>query len=276
MRSLIPLLVLLAACGTTPSSGERSSKQDPDRPLPKEIQKEEKGLVVSRSTNRFTDERPVPKASAAEMAEFNRIWEHFRKDDPRWTLERERFKRRSEAAGYMLAGHLLRYYFVINSMRDRHAKELVRVKNEIVAVGQPCAPFLVDLMILDKIRMKDGRYFLTDDLTRKDCVDMLERMGAGSVQDLLAALGRKDLNVKGRRLVALALGGTRDPRAYEPLVELLLEDESWQVRADAATGLAKLGDRRAVEPLTVAVQKDPDPAVVKRAGKARYQLQGGR
>jgi HEAT repeat protein len=120
--------------------------------------------------------------------------------------------------------------------------------------------------------MRDGQYFLIDDLTRQDCIDMLERIGAASVPELIRTIKRKDVGEKGRRLAALALGGTKDPRAYEPLVERLRKDPSWQVRADAATALAKLGDGRAVRPLTDAIQKDKVEEVVRRAGKARYEL----
>jgi HEAT repeat protein len=160
----------------------------------------------------------------------------------------------------------------VNRERSMRAKELVAVKNEIVAVGAPCAPFLVDLMVLDRIKLQSGQYFVTDDITRQDCMDMLERMGSDSVPYLLRVLERKDLGVKGRRMTASTLGGTRDPRAFDPLVKLLKDDESWQVRADACSGLGKLGDRRAIQHLNQAIMNDPDPAVKRRANKARAQI----
>jgi HEAT repeat protein len=104
---------------------------------------------------------------------------------------------------------------------------------------------------------------------------MLGKIGAPSVDQLLLVLKRKDLSSKGRRFVALALGETRSPRVYDTLVRLLRTDPSWQVRADAAEALGTLGDRRAIGPLSEAVMKDNDSAVVKRAGKARYRLKGG-
>jgi HEAT repeat protein len=159
-----------------------------------------------------------------------------------------------------------------NQARDRAGRELVRAKDEIVDVGEPCAPSLVDMMVLDRIPTGDGTHFLVDDLTRQDCVDMLERMGPPAVPDLLRALERKDLSPKGRRLVALALGGTGDARALDPLVRLLRKDPSWQVRADAATALAKLGDRRALEPLRQAEREDADAGVQSRAAKATKDL----
>ncbi len=220
----------------------------------------------------FSDTRPVPVPTDEERREFDRIWEMYRRNDPRWPVERDRFRRRSDAAGYLLAGHLMRHYMQVNSMRDRAGRELVRVKNEVVETGEPSAPALVDLMVLAEIERADGARFVVDDLTRQDCVDMLERIGPPAVPSLLRALARKDLGEKGRRLVALALGGTRDGRALDPLVKLLRSDPAWQVRADAATGLGKLGDRRALPALQAAVQADADAAVVKRAGKARYQI----
>lgn len=273
MRALLlPCLLLCTACGTTSNQTRDSGSGKQAAPAKKSAEAEHEGVFVERKTESYGDTRPVPKANEEEIAEFNRIWELFRKDDPAWPRERDRFKRRSDAAGYLLAGHMMRFYMLANMNRERSAKALVRAKDEIVAIGAPCAPALVDLMILDRIPLPDGKHFLPDDLTRQDCIDMLERMGTQATPDLLSALARKDLGVKARRFLALALGGTKDPRAYDPLVALLAKDPSWQVRADAATALGKLGDPRAVEPLTAAVQKDPDTAVIKRAGKARDQL----
>jgi hypothetical protein len=276
-RCVPPLL--LAACATTPeeareggagSAGAHARTEKKGAEKPQAAEKE--GVFVDRTTEAYGDTRPVPKATDQEIAEFNRIWELFRKNDPSWPRERDRFKRRSDAAGYLLAGHLIRFYMQANVQRDRAGKAVVRAKDEIVAVGAPCAPALIDLMILDRIPMKDGRHFIPDDITRQDCLEMLERMGPQATPELLRALSRKDLGIKARRLLALALGGTKDPRVYDPLVKLLGSDPSWQVRADAATALGKLGDPRAIEPLTAAVQGDEDPTVVKRAGRARDEL----
>jgi HEAT repeat protein len=263
----VPLLLLLGLCAACASGGARAP--EPARTAPKD---DPEGLFVDRGTESFTDTRPVPKATDEEIAEFNRIWELFRRGDGAWPRERDRFKRRSDAAGYLLAGHLFRFYMQANLQRETSGRALLRAKDEMVAVGAPCAPALIDLMILDRIPLADERYFVTDDLTRQDCLDMLERMGPQAAPEVLRVLARKDLGPKARRHLALAAGGTGDPRAFEPLVALLEHDPSWQVRADAATALGKLKDPRALAPLAAAVQKDPDPAVVKRAGKARDQL----
>lgn len=262
-RLLVPLLC--AACGSSPGSagGPPSGKAG-----------QEEELVQKREAETFTEGRPLPVPTEAERKEFARIWELFRKGDKNWPIERDRFKRRSEAASTLLSAHLLRYYMQVNSMRDRAGKDLMRAKNEIVEVGGACAPNLVDMMVLDRIPMGGGNHFLVDDITRQDCLDMLERMGPQAVPPLLRALDRGDLSPKGRRHIALALGGTRDRRGYDPLVRLLRSDRSWQVRADAATALAKLGDRRALAPLGEAEQKDADPAVRLRASKARKELLG--
>ncbi|MFI5403725.1 MAG: HEAT repeat domain-containing protein [Planctomycetota bacterium] len=276
MRAPLPVWILLvAACATT--SEKTKDEASAARPsaaakTEKPAQAEREGVFVDRTTESHGDTRPVPKATDEEIAEFNRIWELFRRNDPGWSRERDRYKRKSDAASYLLAGHLIRFYMQANMQRDTAAKAVTRAKDEIVAVGAPCAPALIDLMILDRIPMKDGRHFIPDDITRQDCLDMLERMGSQAAPELLRALTRPDLGIKSRRLLALALGGTKDPRAFEPLVGLLAKDPSWQVRADAATALGKLGDKRAIEPLAAAVKSDKDSAVVKRAGKARDQL----
>jgi hypothetical protein len=274
---LLPWLLLLAACATT--SDRKKDEGTPARASASSSSKpegEKEGIFVERATEGYGDTRPVPKATDEEIAEFNRIWELFRRNDAGWPRERDRFKRRGDAAGYLLAGHMIRFYMQANMARESSSKALLRAKDEIVAVGAPCAPTLIDLMVLDRIPIADGRPFTPDDLTRQDALDMLERMGPQGVPDMLRATSRKDLGIKGRRFLALALGGTKDPRAYERLVALLREDPSWQVRADAATALGKLGDPRAIGPLTEAVEKDQDVAVAKRAGKARDELRKAR
>ena len=276
MRRLLPTFFLCAACATSSSDGSKPPAESGDAPS-----RREDDVAVERTASEFGDQRTVPRATDAEIREFHRIWALFRSNDRGWPLERDRFVRRSDAAAYLLAGYVLAYYTNANIVRERAPKHLVRAKNEIVAVGEPCVPVLIDMMVLDKIPLtggagrkgaKEPRSWTPDDITRQDCLDMLERIGPKAVPALLQAVRRKDLGVKGRRMAALAIGGTRDPRALEALVDLLREDPSWQVRADAATGLGKLGDRRAVGPLTDAVREDPDPAVVKRADEARKKL----
>ncbi|MGQ0612500.1 MAG: HEAT repeat domain-containing protein [Planctomycetaceae bacterium] len=274
MQRALLLLLTAAACSSAP--------RDEASPVPPRVKDQEKVLAVERGTRRFSDVRPVAQASEEDRREFERVWTLFHDRSPRWPAERDRFLRRGEACGYLLAAFLLRTYHAVNQERERYARDLLRVRDEIIAVGQPCAPFLVDWMILDEIRVPspdrkgEARTFLTDDITRQDCVAMLGGMRGAAIPDLLRALARKDLGPKARRHLAQALGGTRDPRAYDPLVKLLKEDDSWQVRADAAGALAELGDRRALVPLREAIQTDADPAVVKRAGRARAQLEGRR
>jgi len=274
MRRVLALAVAAAACSSTPKSGADS------RPVPAEIREQEKGLAIERGAERFTDTRPPPRPSDADLKEFDRVWALYRAQSPRWPDERARYQRRNEACAYVLSMFLLAHYHRVNLDRAGHAAELRRVCDEIVAVGSPCAPFLVDWMILDEIRVPslekktEGKAFLTDDITRQDCLVMLGRMGAQATPDLLRALGRKDLGPKARRHLALALGATRDPLAFEPLLRLLREDESWQVRGDAAQALGDLGDRRALPALRDAATRDADPHVRKRAGRAIEWLQG--
>lgn len=49
-------------------------------------------------------------------------------------------------------------------------------------------------------------------------------------------------------VAALALGEIGDPRAVNPLAEIL-SDDNWEVRSSAAKALGKIGDDRAVDPL---------------------------
>ena len=259
LTALTYALVIHSGCGSTSSATGT---------------KDEDGLEVVRKAEKPTVNADAATAgpTLAEIEEFKQIWELYRKKDPKWPLARNRFKARSPGAAQLMAVTFLKYYMEVNAERSERSKELVGIKNEIVAIGAPCAPFLADLMVLDQIKRQDGKYFRTDDITRYDCIDMLERMGGQAVPYLMRVLERPDMGVKGRRLTALALGGTRDPEVLPTLSKMLREDESWQVRADAASGLGKLGDRRGLNPLNQAIMHDKDPAVQKRAQKARRQI----
>lgn len=115
---------------------------------------------------------------------------------------------------------------------------------------------------------------------------MLGNLGErDAVPDLLEALGDPDLNVK--HAVAEALGKIKDPRAVEPLMEILQSDMWLQFPAAVALGelgdsraipallplldvpganvpaiqaLGKIGDRRALEPLCRFLE-DPEPSL---------------
>lgn len=57
-------------------------------------------------------------------------------------------------------------------------------------------------------------------------------------------------------VVALALGGLKDPRAVDELIAMLKNDKDSSARSSAAISLGMIKDKRAVEPLIAAFQKD--------------------
>lgn len=80
--------------------------------------------------------------------------------------------------------------------------------------------------------------------------------GDEAVQFLLNALQDKD---KGNREgAAHALGWSKDQRAVEPLIHLLVNDKERYVRARSAAALANIGDKHAVEPLIKALGDEDD------------------
>ncbi|HMA36537.1 MAG TPA: HEAT repeat domain-containing protein [Chloroflexia bacterium] len=73
-----------------------------------------------------------------------------------------------------------------------------------------------------------------------------EEEGVGELIDQLATGEAGDDDTRAE--AAFALGQIGDPRAVEPLIAAL-RDEDTVVRTEAAAALGALGDRRAVEPL---------------------------
>ena len=102
------------------STGGGSKKKS--KPIPKHVKEQEKGLTEERDTTKRTESGRLRAPTKAEIKQLNRIWKHYEKNDPRWPLERDRFKARSESAGYLLATYLISYYMQLNIVRDRAAR----------------------------------------------------------------------------------------------------------------------------------------------------------
>jgi len=75
------------------------------------------------------------------------------------------------------------------------------------------------------------------------------------VEGLIKALKDKDINVRDGAAEALCKVG--DERAVEPLTEALLKDKAWEVRRYAAEALGNIGVPEVVAPLTAALNNDP-------------------
>ena len=85
---------------------------------------------------------------------------------------------------------------------------------------------------------------------------------SGEFEKLLQLLKHKKIDKRWQ--AAVALGRLGDPRALNPLTEALVSDEAWQVRCNAANGLAFLGNPEGVEPLIKALAEEANPDVRER------------
>ncbi|MCZ6573480.1 MAG: HEAT repeat domain-containing protein [Planctomycetota bacterium] len=259
-------LLLVAACSSAPrAAGESPAYSNPAR---------------RRSAVEFSGERPLVKATEAEQREFDKVWLLYRKGDRGWPAARDAFAAKNDACAYLISGHLIRHYYRISTHQvgipmAAYPKQLRLIQAELVAIGEPCVPFLVNLMVLDEI--PGGRRqepYRPDDIMRRECIEVLGRIGTPAIQTLREAYARKDTTPKARRFVLTALGATRD-RAVRPFIEdALKSDPSWEVRAGAAMALGHLGDRQAAASLREAAKSDADPGVRRRAAKALNRLAG--
>ena len=99
--------------------------------------------------------------------------------------------------------------------------------------------------------------YLKSDEFKDDATRALVELGNPAVPKLIEALESREDFVKKQAI--LALGDIRDPRAVDPLIALL-QDDDWLVRLTSASSLEKIGDlrgRAAIKPL----MKDPDLVV---------------
>ncbi len=100
---------------------------------------------------------------------------------------------------------------------------------------------------------------------------MITLAGCGpSADDLLRDLRAAEIEKRQRAIVTLVK--IKEPRAVEPLMKLLEEDESFYMRRKAAHGLGLLADPQAVPVLLDAAQKDADEFVREAAIQALGQL----
>jgi len=76
------------------------------------------------------------------------------------------------------------------------------------------------------------------------------------VEKLIAALKERNWGNRIGMEAAKALGEIKDPRAVEPLIAALKDDDLPSVQMEAAKALGELKDPRAVEPLIAAVKPE--------------------
>jgi len=88
------------------------------------------------------------------------------------------------------------------------------------------------------------------DIQRKT-IDSLAKIGPRAVEPLIIALKDQNSAVL-RHGAAEALGEIKDPRAVEPLIAAALRDDDYRVTWPVAEALGKIKDPRAVESLIVA------------------------
>ncbi len=89
---------------------------------------------------------------------------------------------------------------------------------------------------------------------RESALSAISRLGGSQTFDLLLPTLR-DPASEVRRVAAWHLGGTKDKRAYVPLIKLL-EDNNILARCGAISGLGALGDPQAIPHLLQALQDE--------------------
>jgi HEAT repeat protein len=91
--------------------------------------------------------------------------------------------------------------------------------------------------------------------TRSQAADSLAKLGATEAVPELLESARFEERLAPRRWSIAALGKLGDPRAVEPLCELL-SDGHVLIRQDAAEALGRIGDPSALEPLQETVGRE--------------------
>lgn len=100
----------------------------------------------------------------------------------------------------------------------------------------------------------DALWTTREDYEREEAIRWLGRLRDGRALDPLLSMLPE---IRTRYLVALAIGLIGDPRAFDPLSDLVRHDEHPNVRDNAVRGLALLGDGRGVELILPLAVGDP-------------------
>jgi HEAT repeat protein len=178
--------------------------------------------------------KPVKPADPAEVKRL--AAETAGNDDKTRESARQRLAELGESAVQPL----------IDTLRDAKAAPAERqaAQTALMAVGRPAVTGLIKIV-------DDG-----DPQVRAAAADTLGAIGdRAATRPLVRVLADKDLAVRSR--VAAALGALRDPESAPALTDVFRKDESLDVRAAAATALARLGCRASVEPLLEGLQTEP-------------------
>ena len=148
------------------------------------------------------------------------------------------------------------------------------IVRSLVRVGAPAVPNLLEALNSDDCCVREGAVALkeigdqralgplvhalhNDPVVHRTAAEALAVFGEQGLDALLAAT-QVDRRGHGRDTVESAIKGlglTRNPRAVEPLIAMLKDEDGGMVEA-AADSLGRLGDRRAVEPLLCVLQED--------------------
>lgn len=128
----------------------------------------------------------------------------------------------------------------------------------------------VDLLI----RLLADKVNTVRNLAERSLLQMPESVGESGFDALLSLL-RHPVPLT-RSPAARLLGLTRDPRALQPLLELLQKDSQWLVRMWAVKGLGDLGLNDAFETLADRLQHDEKNRVRAAAAEAIGKLQHSR
>lgn len=91
-----------------------------------------------------------------------------------------------------------------------------------------------------------------------ECIEEKEK----SIPDLLGLLSHKDLDIRWRAATALGRAGAL---AVEPLIRKLFDDDQ-NVRILAIWALGKIGDARAIGPISRAANCDRGPVLLAAEG----------
>lgn len=156
---------------------------------------------------------------------------------------------------------------LIEELENRNVHAAQEAIEGLGHIGSPRAiQPLIDVLRHDW----DDRETIT---TWQKAATALAAIGEPSLPALLTALLDEDDNV--RQGVVEALVMLRDPRAVDPLIKVLQDDEDWYVRTQSLFALGLLGGPSVFVPLVGALE-DRDPRVRRTAVSVLGKLQDAR
>ena len=222
--------------------------------------------------------RPAPGARGGVVApselpaDHQALWTAWRERDPAWPELRAAALADARRRRFLienLAAELVAAYVSgdLSAGHTASSGRYERARAELLVIGAPAAPVVAELLAIG-----DGAAAFA-------CAELLGALGEGALESVAGLLARPEARARERAALVLAdlpHAGPGEERVRAALARLASADPEWNVRAAAVRAVAARGARDPeVGPalaILLAALRDADPSVAREAASGLARL----